>query len=170
MNVMRAGLCLVLAVVLSGCGKEGNSGDQGIGQRLTGKEAGQAWTHQFGTVREVKNATGAPSWAIMLFTIPDGGDPCTATYNPGEPQFLVSFKVKELKVQDYDATAGTGTGIALTKAVEKAGGSTYTSHGAFGEARLTKVELEKNLVEGQLDVKANDANYVKGTFTAKICK
>ena len=157
-------LAAVTVITLSGCGKD-KENQAAIAQKLTGKIAGEPWTHQFGVVRR---KIGSGSYSITLHNLPDGGDPCTATYVPGQPLLMVSFSVKDLTAGDYDVSPGTGSSIYLTRAVDSNGGFSAASTGAFGEARLTKVDTAS--VEGQLDVKANNSNFVKGTFTAKICK
>ncbi len=157
-------LTAVAVTILSGCGKD-KENQAALAQKLNGKIAGQAWTHTFGAVRQ-KVATG--SYAISLHNVPDGGDPCTATYVVGQPLLMVSFSLASLGTGAYDVSPGSGSSIYLTRAVDSGSGFSSTSTGAFGEVRLTKVD--STTVEGELDVKANDSNFVKGTFTAKICK
>ncbi len=149
---------------LAGCGNH-NANQAAMAQKLNGKIDGEPWTHTFGVVRP---KLGSSSYSITLHNLPDRVDPCTATYVPGQAIYMVSFSVKELTAGAYDVSAGSGSSIYLTRAVTTSGNFSATSKGAFGEARLTKVDA--NTVEGQLDVSANDSNFVKGTFTAKICK
>ena len=69
---------------------------------------------------------------------------------------------------EYDAKSSSGKAVSLTKMVDKGGGDvTATTQVAFGDARVTKSDTQS--IEGQLDVRGNDSNYVKGKFTAKIC-
>ncbi len=160
-------IIFVATLVLSGCGKE-KENQAALAQKLNGKIDGQTWTHTFGAARQRTNIGGTKSWAITLHDGSDGGNPCTATYAVGKPLYLVSFSLKDLSVGAYDVSAGSGTPVMLTHAVDTPSGFTSSSQGSFGTAWITKADDAS--VEGQLDVKGNEANYVKGSFTAKICR
>lgn len=153
---------LVGILVLSGCGKDGSSTSAAMNEPLNGKIAGRAWKIQFGTARQDKLTGG---WRFSLFDFAPGQDPCTATYNLGDTIYLVSFGTKENTVGDYDTKSKP---VSLTKAVSGGAGFSSSTQGAFGESRITYSDSEK--IEGQLNVKGNDDNYVKGKFTAKVCK
>ena len=93
---------------------------------------------------------------------------CTAKYKINDPIFFTSFSIKELATGTYDSSVGTGKAVSLTRAVDSGSGLASFSHGAFGTTADTKVNTDT--IEGEMDVKANDDNYVRGKFTAKICK
>ena len=156
--------CLFSFLLFSGCGKDTGVNSPAMNEPLSGKIADHVWKIQFGTVRRKV----FDSYAVTLFDVAAGQDPCTAKYSVGEPLHMVSFTLKDLSVAEYDTKSGSGKAVSLTKAVTTFGGDlTVTTHGAYGDARLTKSDAQS--IEGQLDVRANGSNYVRGKFTAKIC-
>ncbi len=152
-----------LFLILSGCGKSSDVNSAAMNEPLNGKISGREWKITFGTVRR-KIFNG---YTVTLFDIAPGQDPCTAKYNVGEPVHVVSFSLKEISVSEYDVKAGSGNPVSLTKILNQGGDISATTQGAFGEARLTKSDAQA--IEGQLDVRGNDGNYVRGKFTAKMC-
>ncbi len=157
------GLSFAFAILLSACGKSGSS-DSSLSEPLNGKIAGQSWKVNFALARY---SVAANNWRIAMYALPHQGDPCTAKYKQGEDVYLASFSIKELIAADYNVSPGSGSSVSLTKAKTDANGYSSSSQGGFGTAKITKVEGENVL--GQLDVRGNDSNYVKGTFTAKVC-
>ena len=157
---------LAATVLLVGCGKENSSNSAAMNEPLNGKIAGRAWKFQFGTVRLSKTTN---RWTFMLLDIAPGQDPCNATYNVGDTLYIVNFSTERNSVGEYDTKTSSGRPVSLTKMVTNGGaGFSSSSQGAFGDTRITRSDAAS--VEGQLDVKGNDDNYVKGKFTAKVCK